>query len=46
MLLVGILEAVVMCEWDVSGDTKGKWSLDLQFQGNLILFKVELDSWI
>jgi hypothetical protein len=34
----------VMCEKDVSGDTKGKWSLDPQFQSDLILYKAELES--
>jgi hypothetical protein len=35
-----------MCEWDMLGDTQGKQSPELQFWGDLILFKVELDSWI
>jgi hypothetical protein len=33
-----------MCEGDVLGDMQEKQSPDLQFRGDLILFKVELDS--
>jgi hypothetical protein len=36
----------VICDWDVLGDMKEKQSPDLQFCGDLILFKAELDSWI